>query len=88
MSANRSYTLPPSCPPRVLTRSQAAEYLSVSPTHFDKMVANGRVPGPVQLSEGRKGWDRRALDSFVDSLECVFDEVNTVEEILNGAAPA
>ncbi|WP_206520511.1 MULTISPECIES: hypothetical protein [unclassified Mesorhizobium] len=47
-------------------RREAASYVGVSPTHFDKLVRIGKMPGPVQLL-GRKVWDRRALDHALDA---------------------
>jgi predicted DNA-binding transcriptional regulator AlpA len=40
----------------VLQREQAAEYLGVSPSLFDEMVGDGRMPKAVVLSERRYGW--------------------------------
>jgi len=58
----------------VLNREQAAEYLSVSPSLFDEMVGDGRMPRPVKLSERRFGWLQRELDEGAAALprkECV-----------------
>ena len=46
-------------------RKEAASYVGVSPTHFDKLVRIGKMPKPVALL-GRKVWDRRALDRVLD----------------------
>jgi len=45
-SPRRSTTLPSSLPPRGLSRVQAAEYIGVSPSTFDKMVTDGEMPAP------------------------------------------
>jgi hypothetical protein len=37
--------LPPSLPPRGLSRAEAAAYVGVSTSLFDIMVADGRMPG-------------------------------------------
>ena len=57
----RHATLPLSLPPRGLAREQAAEYVGVSPTKFDDLVADGRMPGPKRV-DGRVIWDRVKLD--------------------------
>ena len=52
------------------------------------MIASGQVPEPKKLSEGRKAWDRLALDSYVDSLGNAPDENNPWDEVFNGTASA
>lgn len=52
----------------VLNRKQAAEYVGVSPSLFDEMVANRRMPEAVVLSERRVGWIQRELDAAVAAL--------------------
>jgi hypothetical protein len=42
-------------------------YVGVSPTKFDQMVLDGRMPVAVQI-DGRKIWDLRKLDLAFDSL--------------------
>lgn len=54
--------LPPSLPPRGLSREQAAEYVGVSPGLFDQMVRDGRMPQAFQFNS-RRVWDRVALDA-------------------------
>lgn len=39
----------------------AAQYVGISPGHFDKQVAAGVFPKPKQI-DGRIVWDRHALD--------------------------
>nr|WP_313429335.1 XRE family transcriptional regulator [Brevundimonas diminuta] len=53
--------------PRGLQREVAARYIGVGLTKFDEMVRDGRMPGPKRV-DGRKVWDRRALDTAFDSL--------------------
>jgi predicted DNA-binding transcriptional regulator AlpA len=64
----RHAALPPTLPPRLISREAAAAYLSVAPGTFDKMVEVGRMPRAKRLSEGRVAWDVRDLDQAVDSL--------------------
>jgi hypothetical protein len=42
-------------------------YIGVSGTLFDRLVADGRMPGPRRI-DGRKVWDIRALDLCFDKL--------------------
>jgi excisionase family DNA binding protein len=63
----RSPTLPVGLPPRGLSREQAAEYVGVSPTKFDELVADGRMPGPKRV-DGRVIWDRLQLDMAFGAL--------------------
>lgn len=53
--------LPRSLAPRGLSRVQAAAYIGVSPTLFDEMVRDGRMPVPVRINK-RTVWDRVKLD--------------------------
>jgi predicted DNA-binding transcriptional regulator AlpA len=53
--------LPPSLPPRGLSRGQAAEYIGVGVTKFDELVNDGRMPKPKRI-DGRTVWDRVQLD--------------------------
>lgn len=53
-------------PPLGLCREDAARYIGVSPTKFDQLVADRRMPRPKRI-DGRVVWDRRALEaSFTD----------------------
>ena len=54
-------------PRRGLHREEAALYIGVSPTKFDEMVRDGRMPGPKRI-DGRTVWDIRALDIAFDEL--------------------
>lgn len=60
---------PPIAPPtrRGLSRVEAANYIGVSPTTFDKMVIAREMPGPKRVGS-RKIWDVRALDLAFDDL--------------------
>jgi predicted DNA-binding transcriptional regulator AlpA len=67
-SARRSSTLPLSLPPRGLSRVQAAEFIGVSPSTFDKMVADGEMPAPKRI-RGRVIWDRKQVDCAFDAFD-------------------
>lgn len=54
--------------PRWLRRTSAADYLSVSPSQFDKWISLGMVPLPKKIV-GVVLWDRFALD---EAMEAIF----------------
>lgn len=54
-------------PRRGLNRVEAAIYVGVSPSKFDQMVADERMPRPKKI-DCRKVWDIRALDLAFDEL--------------------
>ncbi len=54
-------------PRRGLSREEAAMYIGISPSKFDELVADGRMPGPRRI-DSRKVWDVRELDLFFDEL--------------------
>jgi predicted DNA-binding transcriptional regulator AlpA len=64
----RQTILPPTLPPRLISRQAAAAYVSLSPNTFDELVKVGRMPAPKRLTDRRIAWDVRELDSFVDGL--------------------
>lgn len=51
--------------PRGLRRVDAARYLGISPSHFDKQVRTGTIPKPLERF-GVTVWDRAVLDSLFD----------------------
>lgn len=79
MPKNRSDVLPLSLPPRGLSRVQAAAYIGVSPTLFDILVADGRMPQPKSIN-ARKVWDLRKLDLAFDALPEVKSNEKCDEE--------
>lgn len=78
----RESVLPASLPPRGLSRIYAAAYIGVSPTKFDELVADKRMPRPKRI-DGRRVWDRLKLDEAFAALDdegdlkpaSVWDEV-------------
>lgn len=52
---------------RGLNRVQASAYIGVSPSLFDEMVKDGRMPKPKKPN-ARTVWDRLALDRAFDRL--------------------
>lgn len=63
----RYEALPPSLPPRGLSREAAAQYVGIGVGMFDRLVKGGRMPRPISIG-GRKVWDRCALDRAFDAL--------------------
>ena len=63
----RTSVLPVSLPPRGLSRAQAAEYIGVSTTKFDEMIADGRMPPPKRI-DARVVWDRVKVDAAFSAL--------------------
>jgi predicted DNA-binding transcriptional regulator AlpA len=68
-------------PRRGLSRDEAAMYCGVSATMFDRLVKDGRMPGPRRI-DGRKVWDIWALDVAFDQLpsENVAEASNTWDD--------
>lgn len=64
---DRENILPTSLPPRGLSRVQSAAYIGVSPTLFDQMVDDGRMPKPTRIN-ARTVWDRLKLDEAFAAL--------------------
>lgn len=54
--------------PRGLSRKLAAGYSGVSLPIWDKLVADGSMPGPKRVY-GRTIWDRQAVDRAFDLLD-------------------
>jgi predicted DNA-binding transcriptional regulator AlpA len=53
--------------PRGLSRITAAAYVGVSPSLFDLMVKDGRMPQPKRINS-RTVWDLRRLDDAFEAL--------------------
>ena len=66
-------------PPRGMDRIEAARYVSASPTLFDEMVKDGRMPKPRTMNS-RVVWDRIALDAAFSNLP--EREGNAIDRIL------
>lgn len=63
------HNLTPACAlRRGLSRPEAAAYVGVSPTLFDRAAADGKMPKPVRLY-GRKLWDIRKIDVAFTALD-------------------
>jgi len=53
--------------PRGLSRVVAAEYIGVSPSLFDQLVSDGRMPKPKAINS-RRVWDRLQVDEYFSAL--------------------
>lgn len=53
--------------PRGLSRCEAAAYIGISPSSFDRMLDNHDMPPPKQIN-GRKVWCRLELDEAFERL--------------------
>lgn len=49
------------------TKVAAAAYIGISPSLFDIMVKDGRMPKPKRIN-ARTVWDRKRLDEAFDAL--------------------
>ena len=61
-------------PRRGLRRVEAAIYVGISPTKFDEMVKDGRMPQPKRI-DGAAVWDQRRLDLAFEALPDEGDSV-------------
>jgi predicted DNA-binding transcriptional regulator AlpA len=60
--------LEPRIVPRGLSREEAAHYVGISPSLFDQIVKDGRMPKPVKINS-RVVWDRHELDKAFEALK-------------------
>jgi hypothetical protein len=65
--------LPPGLMPLGMSRLQAAEFVGVSPSTFDKLVSDGLMPQPKKV-RGRRLWDSRKLVVAFDALDSEGDD--------------
>jgi predicted DNA-binding transcriptional regulator AlpA len=80
MMRGRDNVLPLSLAPRGLSREQAAAYVGVSPSLFDILVKDGRMPGPKRINS-RAVWDRAQLDEAFAALPSDDAPMNPWDEI-------
>jgi len=60
---------------RGLNRVEAAGYVGLSPTGFDRLVREKQMPRPKHVG-GRRIWDLRALDVAFDALDARDSDAN------------
>ena len=82
MRTKRQDALPHSLAPIGLSREVAAAFIDVSPSKFDQMVADGRMPKPKRI-DGRRVWDRTKIERAFSNLpgDEDFEEDELVFEI-------
>ena len=68
MTVAKGQALPLSLAPRGLSRQQAAEYVGLSASSFDQLVATRLMPKPKRIG-GRVIWDRLAVDEAFSALD-------------------
>ena len=54
-------------PRRGLRREEAAAYVALSPSMFDKMIKDGRLPKPKKFGDASV-WDMRQLDLAFEAM--------------------
>ena len=69
----RGDALPRSLQPIGLSREVAAAFIDVSPSKFDEMVRDGRMPKPKQI-DARRVWSRVAIERAFEALPGDEDE--------------
>ena len=80
MKNKRERILPQSLPPRGLSREQAAAYVGISPSLFDMLVKDGRMPAPKRINS-RTVWDRLQVDEAFTAIPSNDVAVNPWDEI-------
>jgi predicted DNA-binding transcriptional regulator AlpA len=80
MKHDRTNVLPQSLAPRGLSREQAAAYVGISPSLFDMLVKDGRMPVPKRVN-ARNVWDRLQLDGAFAALPSQDDASNPWDEV-------
>ncbi len=69
-------------PPRGMSRDEAARYIGVSPTKFDEMVKDRRMPAGKKV-DGRVLWDRVAVDrAFTDLPDIADGKRSKIQQLL------
>lgn len=67
-------------PPRGLSREEAARYVGVSASTFDKLIEDGRMPRPLRVGK-RVIWDRLKVEAAFTELD--EDEGNILDRGLH-----
>jgi len=80
-----------SYPPRGMSREEAARYIGIDAAHFDRLIADARMPKP-KLIDGRSIWDRFSLDTAFSALASEYVKVECPKtppaHLLNAYTPA
>ena len=78
MTKQPKNVLPQCLPPRGLSREEAAAFIGISPSLFDILVKDGRMPKPKRINS-RTVWDRIRLDAAFEALADT-DDASTENE--------
>jgi excisionase family DNA binding protein len=70
-------------PPRGLSREEAARYVGVGPSTFDKLIEEGRMPKPLRVGK-RVIWDRLKVEAAFAELDEEAGE-NSIDRALRVA---
>ena len=65
---------------RCFNRREAASYINVSPTHFEKMVHKGAMPQPMSDFDRRRVWDKHAIDRALDARSHIYSNAASGNE--------
>ena len=68
-------------PPRGLNREEAARYVGIGTSLFDRLVEEGRMPKPKHIGK-RVVWDRLKLDAAFADLD-EDDGENSIDRALH-----
>jgi len=60
---------------RGLNRKEAAGYVGVSPSLFDELVNDGRMPTPFRINS-RVLWDIRLIEQAFDEISTLSDQTD------------
>jgi excisionase family DNA binding protein len=72
-------------PPRGLSREEAARYVGIGATTFDRLIEEGKMPRPLRLGK-RVIWDRLKLEAAFSDLD--EDRENFIDRALRLAGRA
>ena len=79
MKRSSENILPQSLAPRGLSREQAAAYVGISPSLFDMLIKDGRMPTPKRIN-ARTVWDRLQVDAAFAALPGNDETANPWDE--------
>lgn len=66
--------------PLALSRAQAAAFIGISSTTFDRLVREGRMPRPKAIY-GRNVWAVLALEQAFAALDAAATDHNPLDEV-------
>ena len=60
---------PSNAAPALMTQTDVAKLLRVTPRTLQRMVASGEFPPPIRISPGRSRWRRNVVDDWIEERE-------------------